>query len=48
MRYAVFSDELGRLAAEGEGMLVSYDYEGGHKVPLPDAWRAAIARIEGD
>ena len=46
MEYAVASEKLGRLAATGEGLIVTYDYERGHKVPLPDDWRAAIDAIE--
>ena len=31
-----------RLAAEGHGWLVGYDYEAGHSTPLPDALRERL------
>jgi len=31
-----------RLIAEGHGILVGYDYENGHTVPLPDALRERL------
>jgi acyl-CoA thioester hydrolase len=31
-----------RLAAEGSGWLVAYDYSAGHSQPLPDGLRAAL------
>ena len=46
MEYALASERLGRIAAEGQALLVSYDYEAGAKVALPGAWRAAISRLE--
>ncbi|MEZ4453975.1 MAG: thioesterase family protein [Nannocystaceae bacterium] len=47
MRYRVVSERLDRIAAEGEGRVVSYDYSRGIKAPLPAAIRAAIERLEG-
>jgi acyl-CoA thioester hydrolase len=47
MLFAIASERLGRIAAEGEGLVVSYDYTALKKAPLPPAWRDAIARIEG-
>jgi acyl-CoA thioester hydrolase len=35
-----------RIAAEGEGVVVSYDYATGKKAPLPDALRRAIEALE--
>ena len=46
MRYAVFSHRLGRLAAEGEGTLVCFDYRQGRKAPLPEKLKARIDEIE--
>ena len=46
MRYAVWSRGLGRIAAEGEGRVVAYDYAAGAKVPLPAALRATIVALE--
>jgi acyl-CoA thioester hydrolase len=46
MRYAVWSRTLGRLAAEGEGRVVTYDYAAGRKVALPADLRARILELE--
>jgi acyl-CoA thioester hydrolase len=42
MRYHVYSERQGRLAAEGEGVVVWYDYEAQQSVPLPDELRQRI------
>jgi acyl-CoA thioester hydrolase len=47
MRHVVVSQRHGRLAAEGEGVVVSYDYAAGRKAPLPEEMRRKIAEIEG-
>ena len=47
MEYAVASERLGRVAAEGQALLVAYDYRAGLKAPVPAPWREAIARLEG-
>jgi acyl-CoA thioester hydrolase len=47
MRYRVVSQRLGRVAAQGEALVVSYDYGTGAKAPLPEMVREAIAAIEG-
>jgi acyl-CoA thioester hydrolase len=46
MRYRVVSQRLGRLAAEGEARVVSFDYGTGTKTALPERVRAAIADLE--
>ena len=46
MQYAVFSSTHQRIAAVGEGVVVSYDYEGGQKVSVPAAWTRAIQDLE--
>ncbi len=46
MRYAVWSAALGRIAAEGEGTVVCFDYREKRKAPVPEAVRRAIARLE--
>ena len=46
MRYAVFSHRLGRLAAEGEGTLVCFDYRQHRKAPVPERLRARIAELQ--
>jgi acyl-CoA thioester hydrolase len=46
MEYRVVSRKTGEVAAEGGGVLVSYDYAAGRKVPLPAAIRDAIRALE--
>ncbi len=46
MRYAVFSHRLGRLAAEGEGTLVCFDYRQHRKAPVPERLRVRIAELQ--
>jgi acyl-CoA thioester hydrolase len=45
--YRLVSRRLGDVAAEGAGVLVSYDYAAARKVPLPEAVRGAIRALEG-
>ncbi len=45
--YRLVSRRLGEVAAEGGGVLVSYDYAAARKAPLPGAVRAAIHALEG-
>ena len=47
MEYAVYSARQDRLAARGEGLVVSYDYASARKAPVPAAWREHIASLEG-
>lgn len=46
MRYAVVSHRHGRVAAEGEGVVVAYDYRALRKVALPAEIRARIEALE--
>jgi acyl-CoA thioester hydrolase len=46
MAYAAVSRRHGKLAAEGEGEIVAYDYRAGHKTDVPDALRRRIAELE--
>jgi acyl-CoA thioester hydrolase len=46
MEYRVASRKLDDVAAEGESVLVSYDYAAARKTPLPPAARDAIRRLE--
>jgi acyl-CoA thioester hydrolase len=46
MEYRVVSRKLGDVAAEGESVLVSYDYTAARKTPLPAQVRDAIRRLE--
>jgi acyl-CoA thioester hydrolase len=41
LEYAIRSGET--VAAEAKTVIVSYDYESGSAVELPDAWREALA-----
>jgi len=43
MKYGVFSKKLDRLAAEGEGLIVCYDYARGQKVNIPGAIKDKLA-----
>jgi acyl-CoA thioester hydrolase len=46
MAYEVFSHRIGKPAAEGEGTIVCYDYRQNRSVPVPDAVRERIERLE--
>ena len=47
MEYRLVSRKSGEVAAEGTGVLVSFDYAAERKVPLPEAVRRAIGVLEG-
>lgn len=47
MAYRVISLEDDALAAEGSGLVVSFDYEREEKAPIPSDVRAGIERLEG-
>lgn len=47
MEYIVFSPKLNAVAAEGEGLIVAYDYRKGGKSRLPEALKQRIRTIEG-
>jgi acyl-CoA thioester hydrolase len=46
IEYRLASERLGEVAAEGGGVVVSYDYESGRKAPLPAEVRKAIETLE--
>lgn len=48
MAYEVASQRLGRLAAEGWGVIVAFDYRLGGKALLPAEVRTAILELEGE
>ena len=48
MEYAVASRNHGRVAAEGDGLIVTYDYDAGHKAPVPEMTVAAIGQLENE
>ncbi|MFQ6117581.1 MAG: acyl-CoA thioesterase [Candidatus Bipolaricaulia bacterium] len=47
MLYRIVSQKLERVAAEGEGLIVSYDYRANRKAPLPAGVRGRIEALEG-
>jgi len=47
MEHAAHSQKLGRLAAEGDAVIVSYDYAACARRPLPPETLAAITALEG-
>lgn len=47
MAYRVISLEADAVAAEGSGLVVSFDYEREEKAPIPPDVRAGIERLEG-
>ena len=46
MFYAVYSHRLQKIAAEGEGTIVCFDYRENRKAPLPEKLKAKIAELE--
>ena len=46
MEYAVASRNHGRLAAEGDGLIVTFDYDAKRKAAVPEATVAAIRELE--
>jgi acyl-CoA thioester hydrolase len=46
MGYEVFSTKTKRIAADGEGVIVTYDYRNNVKVNIPDPLRARIMDLE--
>jgi len=47
MDYRIISEKLKRIAAEGEGLIVSFDYKHGRKAPIPPEVRRRIEELEG-
>jgi len=46
MEHRIISRRLGVVAAEGEGVIVTFDYVRGVKAPVPDELRRRIAALE--
>jgi acyl-CoA thioester hydrolase len=46
MEYVLVSQHHAKLAAEGEGLVVSYDYRAQKKAPLPDVIKERIQILE--
>ena len=47
VEHAVASEKLGRIAAVGTALIVSFDYSKQAKANVPQEWREAIERLEG-
>ena len=47
MQFRIVSERLQKVAAEGDGLIVSYDYREGRKAPIPDEVRKKIEKLEG-
>jgi acyl-CoA thioester hydrolase len=47
MEYLLVSHQLNAAAAEGTGTIVTFNYGGGKKVPIPEELRQRIQKIEG-
>lgn len=46
MTYRVVSHRMQRIAAEGDGLIVAYNYRENKKAPLPDQVRSRILDLE--
>ncbi len=46
MQYVIVSRTHGKVAAEGDGVIVMYDYEAGRKIAIPDEIRRRIEMVE--
>jgi acyl-CoA thioester hydrolase len=47
MQHCLVSTRLQKVAAEGEAVLVSYDYRKNRKTLLPEEWRRSLLDLEG-
>jgi len=47
MGYCVFSANHQKIAAEGEGLIVTFNYQENRKVPVPEELRQRILDLEG-
>ena len=46
IEYKIVSTKLDALAADGQAVVVSYDYNAAKKCPIPESVRAAIEELE--
>jgi len=46
MVYCVWSEAQNKVVAEGEGLIVAYDYSANAKAPLPESVTAAIETLQ--
>jgi len=47
MEHIIVSERWGDIATMGSGLIVTFDYTAGNKVPVPDDLRRRIAALEG-
>lgn len=47
MQFRIFSQKLQKIAAEGDGVIVSYNYRERCRAPVPDEVRRRIEALEG-
>lgn len=47
MEFFVVSHKHRKVAAQGDGVVVSFNYRENRKAPLPDLWRERITALEG-
>lgn len=47
-RYAVFSHRHQCIAAEGQGVIVAYDYQANQKTPIPEEIKRRVYQLEKD
>jgi acyl-CoA thioester hydrolase len=47
MEHRLISESLGAIAADGDSILVTFDYAGQKSVPVPAAVRESISKFEG-
>jgi acyl-CoA thioester hydrolase len=47
MDHVVFSHRLRKVAAEGQALIVCYNYREHKKTPIPEEWRQKILETEG-
>jgi acyl-CoA thioester hydrolase len=47
MEHRIVSRQLAAVAAEGKGVIVTFDYGSGKKAPVPEEVRRRIAALEG-
>lgn len=48
MQYVIVSQKMKSVAAEGEGLIVYFDYNQNKRVPIPDETRQLIQHYEND
>ena len=47
LEHVIISEKLAGIAADGWGLIVTFDYDAGAKTAVPDDLRRAIERLEG-